>query len=60
MTRQVRGNRTRGEVGATATEYGILVLFIALALVVGVALFGQNLGEVYSGLAQWVADNLKL
>ena len=37
--------------GATATEYGILVSFLAMALVLGVTAFGQALNLHYQGLA---------
>ncbi|MGC0236935.1 Flp family type IVb pilin [Arthrobacter sp. SD76] len=37
--------------GATATEYGILVSFLAMALVFGVTAFGQALNLHYQGLA---------
>jgi pilus assembly protein Flp/PilA len=36
--------------GATATEYGILVSFLALALVLGVTAFGQALNLHYLGM----------
>lgn len=36
--------------GATATEYGILVSFLALALVLGVTAFGQALNLHYMGM----------
>ncbi|TAP45398.1 Flp family type IVb pilin [Arthrobacter sp. S39] len=36
--------------GATATEYGILLSFLALALVLGVAAFGQALNLHYMGM----------
>jgi len=41
-------NRDRG---ATATEYALLVAFIAIAIVVGVTAFGASLGTFFSGLA---------
>lgn len=36
--------------GATATEYGILLSFLALALVLGVTAFGQALNLHYVGM----------
>lgn len=56
----VRNHRpvARDEKGATATEYGILVFFLVLALVGGVSIFGNNLNDVYNALAQWVQDTL--
>ena len=46
--------RVRDERGATATEYGLLVGFIAIALVVGVGLFGSALGNYFTTLATWI------
>jgi pilus assembly protein Flp/PilA len=42
--------------GATATEYGLLVGFIGMIIVVGVALFGAALDAYYGGLATWLAS----
>ena len=41
--------------GATATEYGLLVLFVALAIVGGVTLFGTQLNSLFSSLGSQVA-----
>lgn len=43
------------ETGATTTEYGILVSFIAVTLVIGVSLFGDAVNSIYVGLSDWVA-----
>jgi pilus assembly protein Flp/PilA len=43
--------RSRDERGATATEYGLLVLFIAIAIVASVTLFGQGLSQAYGSLS---------
>lgn len=43
------------ELGATATEYGLLVGFIAIVIVVGVALFGEALNGYFNGLSTWLA-----
>ncbi len=40
-----------GERGATATEYALLVSFIALAILVGVTAFGDALNTFFNGLA---------
>lgn len=45
----------RSERGATATEYGLLVLFIALALVAGVTLFGAAINSLYGDLTTGVS-----
>lgn len=42
---------TDEEKGATATEYSILVGFIALVIVAAVSLFGIALDDVFAGLA---------
>ena len=42
------------EKGATATEYGILVGFIAMAIVVGIGAFGIALNGVFAGLTSEV------
>jgi pilus assembly protein Flp/PilA len=37
--------------GATATEYALLVAFIAIAIIVGVTLFGAALNTFFGNLA---------
>ncbi|GAB5078102.1 Flp family type IVb pilin [Arthrobacter sp. AD-310] len=49
---------TRNERGATATEYGMLVGFLALAMVLGVTAFGQALNTHYQGLATAIGTAL--
>ena len=49
---QVRGLRgrpgsTRGDRGATAVEYAIMVSLIAVVIVSAVALFGQNMIQLF-------------
>ena len=39
------------DTGATATEYALLVGFIALAIVLGVTAFGTQLSGVFNGFA---------
>jgi pilus assembly protein Flp/PilA len=39
------------ERGATATEYALLVAFIALAIIIGVTAFGSALNSFFSNLA---------
>ena len=48
--------RARDERGATATEYGLLVGFIAIAIVGGVGAFGGGLDTYFTGLATWLAS----
>ena len=49
------GCHVRDERGATATEYGLLVGFIAIIIVVGVGFFGSALDTYFSGLGTWLA-----
>lgn len=37
--------------GATALEYGVLVALIALIIIAGVGLFGQQLDAFFAGIA---------
>ena len=46
------------ERGATATEYAILVSFIALVVVISIAFFGSNLSVYYNQIATKVAGFL--
>lgn len=48
--------RNRDEKGATATEYGLLVAFIALLIIVGVTALGNNLNAFFQGLASDVSS----
>ncbi|NVM94438.1 Flp family type IVb pilin [Arthrobacter wenxiniae] len=41
----------RGETGATAVEYALLVGLIAVVLVAGITLFGPALSTFFGGLA---------
>lgn len=45
-------NRLRGEQGATAVEYGIMVALIAVVIVATVALLGNQLVVVFQNVAQ--------
>ncbi|MHC6592123.1 Flp family type IVb pilin [Arthrobacter sp. C152] len=47
--------RLSSEKGATATEYSLLVAFIALLIIVGVGLFGTALNNWFSNLGSTVA-----
>ncbi|KQY64911.1 Flp family type IVb pilin [Nocardioides sp. Root140] len=40
----------KSEAGATATEYGLLVTFIALLIIAGLTLFGTELSAWYGRL----------
>lgn len=41
--------------GATATEYALLVTFIAIAIVAGVTLFGGALNDFFGSIADTVS-----
>jgi pilus assembly protein Flp/PilA len=40
----------RDDEGATAVEYGLLVTFIAIVIIVGVSAFGTHLNDVFTNL----------
>ena len=40
----------RDEGGATATEYALLIVFIALAIAVGAPTLGQGLNDLFSNI----------
>ena len=48
----------RNEVGATATEYGLLVGFIAFAILAGVGAFGTALDGVFESFATWLSATI--
>jgi len=45
----------RDEQGATAVEYGLMVALIAVVIIAGVALLGDNLKAMFDGAAGQVA-----
>jgi pilus assembly protein Flp/PilA len=50
-------NRFRGdERGATATEYALLIVFIALAIAVGANTLGQNISTLFSNIGTQIAS----
>lgn len=53
MTAFIAGikDRLTSEKGATATEYSLLIAFVAFAIMVGAALFGTALSDWFSDLA---------
>lgn len=42
--------------GASMVEYALLVVLIALAALVATRIFGQNLGDTYSGISSSLVD----
>ncbi|MEW9870342.1 Flp family type IVb pilin [Arthrobacter sp. HS15c] len=46
------------EKGATATEYSVLLGFIAIVIVAGVGIFGTSLNGVFMGLSTGVQTAL--
>lgn len=57
---EVLASFTSDEDGATATEYGILVGFIAIVIVTGVGAFGTVLNVYFNGLSTGVKTALGL
>lgn len=49
----LRGER-KTERGATATEYSLLVAFIAFSIIIGVGLFGDELNTWFTDLSKTV------
>ena len=50
----VRARSWADDEGATATEYGLLVAFIAFLIILGVTAFGTQLGAFFDRLADEV------
>lgn len=48
-------DKLESEKGATATEYSLLVAFIAFLIIGGVTFFGNSLGAWFNGLGGTVA-----
>ena len=48
-------DRLASEKGATATEYSLLIAFIAFAVIGGVTIFGNNLSTWFNELGGTVA-----
>lgn len=48
-------DKRKSEQGATATEYGLLVAFIAIAIILMVTAFGGALGTFFQAMADEVA-----
>jgi pilus assembly protein Flp/PilA len=48
-------DRLSSEKGATATEYSLLIAFVAFAIMVGATLFGTALSDWFEALATEVA-----
>ena len=49
----------RDDRGATATEYALLIVFIALAIAVGANILGQNISTLFSNIGTEIS-NIKL
>lgn len=47
-------DRFESEKGATATEYSLLVAFIAFGIIIGVTFFGNQLNAWFNGLGTTV------
>ena len=48
-------NRFESEKGATATEYSLLIAFVAFAIIVGATFFGGQLSDWFTRLGNKVA-----
>lgn len=48
-------NKLESEKGATATEYSLLVAFIAFGIILGVTAFGTQLNGWFTGLSTTVS-----
>jgi pilus assembly protein Flp/PilA len=51
---QVRFAARRGDLGATAVEYGLMVALIAIVIIVAVALLGTRLNDLFGTVASSV------
>ena len=58
MNRIARALRAASDRGATSTEYALLVVFIAIAIVAGVTIFGQSLSGIFGQLASTLSSYL--
>jgi Flp pilus assembly pilin Flp len=52
-------NWLKGEEGQDVVEYAVLVIFIALIVLVGVGLFGEQMRDIYNQIAGKVASGLQ-
>ena len=46
----------RDERGATATEYALLIVFVALAIAVGANTLGQNISTLFSNIGTEISQ----
>jgi len=46
----------RDEWGATATEYALLIVFIALAIAVGANILGQDISTLFSKIGTQISN----
>jgi pilus assembly protein Flp/PilA len=47
------------ERGATATEYALLIVFVALAIAVGAQILGSNINTLFSNIGNYIS-NIKM
>ncbi len=50
----IKAQSSKGERGATAVEYGLMVALIAVVIIVAVALVGTNLSTLFTDVANSV------
>ena len=48
---QLKATVLRGERGATAVEYGLMVALIAIVIIAAVTLLGKNLSTLFNSVA---------
>ena len=46
----------RDERGATATEYALLIVFVALALATGAQTLGSNISTLFSNIGTYISN----
>jgi pilus assembly protein Flp/PilA len=44
------------ERGATATEYALLIVFVALAIAVGAQVLGQSINNLFSQIGSYISS----
>jgi pilus assembly protein Flp/PilA len=46
------------ESGATAIEYGLIAALISVGIIAAASLLGNNLGDLFNGIANTLGDNM--
>ena len=53
--RSLIGRFHQDERGATATEYALLIVFVALALAVGAQILGSNISTLFNNIGAYLS-----